>query len=353
MKEKAKSSELFSSVSFVALETNQDVLLGDEIMKIERLGDHIYVADRSAVYKFDAGGKLLKKMSKRGPGPEEHRAISDVAVIDEDSFWILCSGNRTLYKFNWEGDLLDRFRVNGWASKMYLLSPERMCLYIGRSMIEGNRHQLRMINPSTHEETGRYVEVDPNEARYINILPSAADRFSPSANGIYFFGIFTDSIYELRDGAFSPAYYVNIRNKNIPKSFFEEEHGDIQLFFEAIFKRGFAYGTDLFVDSGDKFLFSYMHDRTAHYAFIDKKTGESVVDCTTLTEDVALRGYPLKLADNDPFVQKNNDLIFPIQPFDLMQYAEENMNEEDIRRFRQTLHITEDDQNPILLILKI
>jgi hypothetical protein len=40
--EKAKSSELFSSVNIVSLETNQDVLLGDGIVKIDRRGDAIY-----------------------------------------------------------------------------------------------------------------------------------------------------------------------------------------------------------------------------------------------------------------------------------------------------------------------
>jgi hypothetical protein len=349
--EKAKSSELFSSVSIVSLETNQDVLLNGEIVKIDRKGDDIYVADRSAVYKFGSDGSLLKKMSKLGPGPEEHRSISDVEIIDDDSLWILCRGNQTLYKFDWEGKLLDLIKLNCWAAKMYLLSPEQMCLYIGNEMNEDNRHQLRTINPVTGEVIGRYKEIDPKEARYIHMIQS--NRFSLSANGMYYFSTYYDNIYELRDGILSPVYYVNILNKNIPDSFFDKEYADIRDFSEARSKRDFAYGTNLFIESDNVYLFSYMYDKTCHYAFISKDTKESFVDFTTIVEDVSLQGYPIKLLEQKAFIQKNNELILPVQPFDVMQYAQENMSAEEISQLKQKLKLSEDDQNPVLLILKI
>jgi hypothetical protein len=350
--EEAKSSELFSSVSIVSLETNQDVLLNDEIVKIDRRGDYIYVADYYSVYKFDADGSLLKKMSKPGPGPEEYLNIVDLEVIDEDSFWILCRENQTLYKYNWDGELLNRIQIDCWAFKMYLLSPELMCLYIGNAMDENNQHQLRTINLTTREVTDRYKEIDPKEARYNHIFPTSLFSSSPN-KGIYYFNVFHDNIYELRDGAFSPVYYIDILNKNIPNSFFDEEYADIRDFFEAVFRRDFAYGTDLFVESDDVFLFSYMYDKTCHYSFISKETKESFVDCTTIVEDVALQGYPIKLTEMDAFIQKNNELILPVQPFDVMQYAQENMSAEEISRLKQKLKLSEDDQNPVLLILKI
>lgn len=310
------------------------------------------MADRRAVYKFGSDGGLLKKLSKRGPGPEEYRTISDVEIIDDNSLWILCRGNQTLYKFDWEGKLLDLIKLNCWASKMYSLSLEQMCLYIGNEMNEENRHQLRTINPATHEVTGRYKEIDPKEARYIHILP--ATLFSPSPDrGAYYFNAFCDNIYELRDSTFAPAYYVNILNKNIPNTFLDEEYADVRDFFEAVSGRDFAYGTSLFVESDDVYLFSYLYERTRHYAFISKETKESFVDCTTIIEDVVLRGYPITLTGMEVFVQKNNELILPIQPFDIMQYARENISAEEINQLKQKLKLTEDDQNPVLLILEI
>jgi hypothetical protein len=349
--EKAKSSELFSSVSFVSLETNQEVLLDDEIVKIERRGDNIYVADRSAVYKFGSNGSLLKKMSKLGQGPEEHRRISDVEIIDEDSLWILCRENQTLYKFDWEGKLLDHIQLNCWGNKIYFLSPDRMCLYIGNEMDENNQHQLRTINPVTGEVTGRYKEIDPNEARYMHVIQS--NRFSLSANGMYYFNAYCDNIYELRGEIFSPVYYIDILNKNIPDTFFNEEYADIRDFSEARLKRDFAYGSFLFVESADVFLFSYFYDKNIHYAFINKETKKSFVDCTTMVEDVVLADYPITWMGQEVFIQKNNELILPIQPFDLIQYAGENMSAEVINQLKQKLKLSEDDQNPVLLILKL
>jgi hypothetical protein len=349
--EKARTSDLFSSVAVVALETNEEALLG-KIVKADRREDGIYVADSRAMYKFNADGSLAKKMNRKGPGPEEYQAISDFEIVDGDTFWVLSHASQLLYKFNWDGELLQRIQLNCWASKMHLLSAELMCLYIGNEMDEDNQHQLRTIDLTTGETVSRYKEINEKEANYLHVLPS--NRFSPAPdNGLYYFNVYCDSIYELREGVFSTAYYVNIRNKNIPASFFDEDFADIREFSQTVFQRDFTYGRDLFVEYGDAWLFAYVYNQTSHYTFIGKDTRESFIDFTTLVEDVALSGYPINLGKASPFIQRNRDLIFPIQPFDLLQYAADSqMSAGDIATLRQRLNLTVDDQNPLLLILK-
>jgi hypothetical protein len=334
----------------ISLETNEDLLL-DDIIKIDHRDNYIYVADRFSMYKFDENGNLLKKMNKLGPGPDEYLAISDFEIVSDDLFWILSRTNQTLYEFTWDGKLTDSIKLNCWASKMYLISPELLCIYTGNEMDENNQHQLRIINLSAKELVSNQINIDNKKAHYLHV--HSLNHFSHSMNNsMYYFNIFEDTVYELNNGIVSPAYHINIRNNNIPGSFFDREYADVQDFFQSLFKANYAYGTNLFVEYEDVYLFSYYYDKICHLSFIRKETNESFIDCTTIIEDVALSGYPVRLSDVTPFIQRNNELIFPVHPCDIIKYAESDMNPDDLNIIRQRIKFSGDDQNPVLLVLK-
>jgi hypothetical protein len=335
----------------ISLETNQDLLL-DDIIKIDHRNNYIYVADRFSMYKFNENGNLLKKMNKLGPGSEEYLAISDFEIVNDDLFWILSRKNQTLYEFTWDGKLTNSIKLNYWASKMYLISPELLCLYIGNEMDNNNQHQLKIINLTTKELVSNQINIDKKKAHYLHV--HSLNNFSRSMNNnMYYFNIFEDIIYTLNDDTISPVYHINIRNNNIPDSFFDGEYVDVQDFFQSLFNANYAYGTTLFVEYENAYLFSYYYDKICHFSFIRKETNESFIDCKTIIEDVVLLGYPVNLSNVTPFIQKNNELIFPIHPFDIIQYAESNMNLDDLNKIKQKIKFSDDDQNPVLLVLKM
>jgi hypothetical protein len=349
--EKAYSSKIFSSIQYVSLNTTDDLLI-DNIVKIIHRDHIIYIADRYALYKFNEDGEILGEIKKNGQGPDEYLSVSDFEIDTNETVWILSRSEQKLYQYTWDSEMKKYLELNCWVSKIHLISPEEMYLYIGNEMDENNLHQLKRINLNTNTVINNYLEIDKQKAKYLHI--NSVNHFSKEINNnecIYFFNIFDDAVYKLFKDTISPAFHVNIIEKNIPASFFDNEYNDISEFFQFLFKRNLAYGTALFVEYEDQYLFSYYYDRECHLSLISKETKESVIDFKIMAEDKYLLGYPVNLTDQNIFIQWNNELIIPLIPSDIMQYAETQLSVEDKNKLKQIIHYTDEDQNPVLLIV--
>jgi hypothetical protein len=348
----ANSSVVFSSVRCVPLETGQEVLL-DDIVKVAHQAPFIYVADRFSLYKFSEDGKLCGKISRNGGGPEEYIGISDFEVETEQTVWILSRSNRILYKYTWEGVLETGIQMDYWATKMYFISPEKVCLYIGNEKDENNSHQLKTIDLKTNTVISNHLEIDSKKSRYLHI--HSANHFSTNLkdkNSVYFFNTFDDIIYQWQKDELKPVFMMDINHKNIPFSFYDQEYADVSVFFQYLLKGNYAYGTDLFLEYENEYLYAYFYERERHFALISKTGSEAILDFKTLNEDVVLSGYPINLTKQSYFIQKNNELILPVLPSDIIEYAAGKLNQEDIQTLQQRICYTDEDQNPVLLIVK-
>jgi hypothetical protein len=346
-----KSSAVFSSVKCVPLETNQDLLLDDAVKIIHH--DHfIYVADRFALYRFDEDGKSCGIINRNGAGPEEYRSIADFEVNADQTVWILSRTDKTLYKYTWEGVLEKTVRMNYWAKKMFFVSPEKVCIYIGNEMDENNRHQLKTVDLSADSVTGNHLEIDPGKAKYLHI--QSAGHFSKVFNRkdeMYFFDMFDDVIHKWSNGCLTPVFRIDINHKNIPSSFYDNDYSDVSAFFQALFKGDHAYGTDLFVEYEKDCLYAYFYSGERHFALVSKATREATLDFKTIIEDVVLSGYPINLTGQSCFIQKNNELILPLVPSEIVEYAKKHSDEETRHKIQQRIRYAGEDQNPILLII--
>ncbi|MDR2765300.1 MAG: 6-bladed beta-propeller [Tannerella sp.] len=210
---------------------------------------------------------------------------------------------------------------------MYFLSPEKVCLYIGNEMDANNRYQLRTVDLRTDSVINNHLEIDIRKANYLHV--HSANHFS-SAFGredeMYFFDIFDDEIYKWAKDDLKPVFRVNINHRNIPPSFYRNNYSDVSVFFQALFKNSYAYGTVLFVEYGKDWLYAYFYDRACHFALISRETREATLDFKTIVEDVALSGYPVNLTEQSCFIQDNNELILPLLPSDIIEYAENHFN---------------------------
>jgi hypothetical protein len=95
---------------------------------------------------------------------------------------------------------------------------------------------------------------------------------------------------------------------------------------------------------------SYFYDRALHLALVSKETKQSTVDFTSFAEDTHLAGYPVDPAELNPFVY-GNELIIPLDPSDIIDYAAEHPEAAD--RIREAIKYVNADQNPVLLIVTI
>jgi hypothetical protein len=349
--EALNSSRFFSSIKCIALSTDEESLVG-EIVKIVHRGGYIYVADRSALYRFTEEGAFSGKINKQGHGPDEYLGISDFEIEATDKIWILSRNNQILNRYSWNGTLTGRIKLNFFGAKMYLIAPGKMCLYVGNERNENNQHQVKIIDLNTENVLSNWLEIDKNEATYLHV--HSQNHFCPQEDGkdaAYFYNLFDEYIYSLSEDGIEKHFQMDIFGKNIPASFYEAHYNDISYFFQALFSHDYAYGTSLFMDCKNVYLYSYYYDGKCHLAFISKQTNESVADFTTLLEDVALGGYPVDLTDKNLYVQANHEIIIPLSPSDIMEYGESRPDVRD--KIKETIQYENDEQNVVLLTMRI
>lgn len=349
---KVPMSEITRSVKYVSLATSNDLLIND-LVKVVHVENVIYVADRMALYKFDEEGLLLNKISKSGSGPGEYVNVTDFVLNTDGTVWILCRSSKRLIKYGWDGTVNENIELNNWVSNIYKIDNDRLCLYIGNEIDGDNQFQLKVLNLETKKIESESLAIDSKKAKYLHV--KSINHFAPStiAGDICFFEMFNDTIYRLANNQSLPAYYFSIGDKNIPTSFFDMEYKDVMEFFQALFKNNYAYGTNIFMESVSQYLFSYYYKGECYMTIIPKESNLSSIDFKIIEEDVNLYKYPINLTDLKLFVQENNELILTLMPADILTYAEEHLEKEQIDELKKKLKYTNEDQNPVLILMRM
>lgn len=116
-----KSSELFDSLTYIPLDSeNGNCLLG-EISKLEITDSAIFILDNpnDKLYKFNRSGKFLHSIGNIGQGPGEYVSIFDF-VIDpyENKIVVLDRTSRKILFYNLDGDLINEVPISIMASKI-------------------------------------------------------------------------------------------------------------------------------------------------------------------------------------------------------------------------------------------
>jgi hypothetical protein len=349
--DRINSSTVFLSIRCIPLETNSNLLIDDAVKILHR--DHfIYVADRYALYRFDEDGQSCGKIQQNGAGPEEYNSISDFEINADQTVWILSRTNRMLYKYAWDGVLKEKVKMNYWVTKLCFVGQEKICVYIGNEMDENNRHQLKTVDLRADSVINNHLEIDTKKAHYLHVhSPSHFSRVFGRKNEIYFFTMFDDVIYKWTNDKLKSAFRMNINRKNIPPSFYDNDYADVFVFFQTLHKNDYAYGTDLFIEYEKDYICAYFYGGERHFSFISRDTREAIYDFKTIVEDVALSGYPIRLTEQSYFIQENCELILPLIPSDIIEYAKNHLDEENRLKVQQCIRYANEDQNPVLLIV--
>lgn len=352
VQEKVCASAIAKSVECVPLATSNDLLLND-IVKVVHAGGNIYIADRMNLYKFDKTGSLLDKISKPGSGPGEYVNITDFVLNTDGTVWVLCRSSKQLINYDWDGAVIDSIKLNYWVGNIYKIDAARLYLYLGNEIDGDNHYQLKVLNLKTKEIEGESLAIDSKKAKYLHV--KSPNHFAPSSvsGDVCFFEMFNDTIYRLADKQSSAAYYFSIGNKNIPTSFFETEYKDVMDFFQSLFKNNYAYGTNIFMESVTQYLFSFYYKGECHMSVIPKDINLSPLNFKVIEEDVNLYNYPINLTDLKLFVQESNELVLILMPSDVIAYASGSLDKAKEEELKKRLKYTDDDQNPILILMQM
>jgi len=346
---KIQLSTIDSSAELIALHTPDSILI-DNIIKLASTDEYLFVSDKRSLYKFDSQGNFISVLNRQGRGVDEYTGITDFYVEDTNECWILSRADQTIYHFNPEGELLSTHTFNQWIDKFFK-QGDNLYLYLGNET-ENNNHRIRVYSLTEKEIINSYLDIDPVKSTYLHVHSTNLFSRNSSSDNLYFFELFNDTIYKISLDEILPSLFISLDSKNIPTRFFQKGYGNIMEFFQELFKNSYAYGTDLFIESENQYLLSYFYDKKRILSILNKNTSE-LISFNTIYEDLHLNGYPIDLTENTIFLLPGNMLAIVLDSMDIMQYAEENMEEDEILKLKEKIAYTPDLMNAVILLIKV
>ena len=129
-KKEVKLSSLVDSVSYIPLETKNDLLIG-QLAKLVVSDDYIYILDEfSSVFCFNRQGKFIRKIGNKGVGPGEYTDIDDIDVYHQHVY-LFDGGLHKLFIYNADGSLKQEVKIDYWTEKMKVVDDSWVALYGG------------------------------------------------------------------------------------------------------------------------------------------------------------------------------------------------------------------------------
>lgn len=335
-------SSISSSIKYIPLETNDSVIIDEPVQILIKKG-YVYVADNSAVYKFDMNGHILASLRHRGDAPDDYLSITDIQTDEMGNIWILSRNNQALLNYSWDGTLLKKVKLNAWGAKIKLLSEGKMLLYIGNEKDKDNAHQLLLLDLDTETIEKRNLVIDELKANYLHV--KSRNNFSQGEE-TYFYQIFNDTIYTMpSSGVAIPAFRVCLDNKNIPADFFQHKYQDIMDFYQNLFKENYAYGINFFFKQKKQYWLSFFYNKHTYWWMTD---GNRERASNIIIDDTYLFGYEIGL-DGTPFFVQENSVVIPLYPQMIMEYATEHLDMDKQSKIKERINYSGEEQNLVLL----
>jgi hypothetical protein len=107
------TTDIFSTVTFLPLETNDDFIIGS-VNKILKVDDFYYILDlqTKTIFIYDEMGKSVNKISKVGSGPNEYSSIEDF-IVDKNYITLLCFPRKLIFINKETLNIENQFKIPG------------------------------------------------------------------------------------------------------------------------------------------------------------------------------------------------------------------------------------------------
>ncbi|MCX6227256.1 MAG: 6-bladed beta-propeller [Bacteroidia bacterium] len=123
-----KLSEIATDVSYVRLETRQDVLIG--FGSIKPAGKYFIVGTyKKPIMLFSKEGKFIRTIGFIGKGPGEYKApyLNQVDSVKQELF-VLSNGNDRIYRYSFSGNLMQDIRLPQLCTDFYRFANGNLLL---------------------------------------------------------------------------------------------------------------------------------------------------------------------------------------------------------------------------------
>ena len=336
------STDIFTDIRIVPLETQDESLVG-RIGNIIIKNGHIYIADRSTVFKFDENGAFESKISRQGRGPGEYYNITDIQIGENGNPLVYCDLFKKIFEYDWSGTLVNTTDVDFYGYSIFLANDSSLFIFQGS---QGEKHKVCQYKDNVLIKSHIYLDSHLKEFLHT----AGLQNFSTFSGRTYFYERYNDTVYQLVDDEFVPKFIANYNGRNIPKSYFERSYADMMEFVNTINNR-FAYGIHSFLETDSQYFVQYSTDLAHRHTALIKKDDGSCIDFLGIKEDKFLKNYEIEY--KFCYSQGDGEVVYELDGCSIMEYANANLSKEEAAAVAKAISYSGEDQNPVLLIGKL
>ena len=269
----------FMDVEYIPLETNDDFLCQGEVLAVGK--DIILVKnynDDGDIFVFDRNGKALKKINRRGQGPEEYVYIEKI-VLDEDNGEMFINNNsaKKIIVYDLDGNFKRSFehKENFYYGDIYNLDRENIIcedavFYTGRlnkniptlivvSKLDGGISKEIII--PYKEKIGTSVLFEMNGMSGAAVISNNIYTIIPHHNNFVVVEPSSDTIYTLLPDYNLSPFIVRtppVQSMDPEKFLFPSILTERYYFMETVRKEPGSSITNLMYDKQEKAIFEYI-----------------------------------------------------------------------------------------------
>lgn len=201
--DKQTFSQLVDSISFVALETTNQSLIG-RITKLRFKDSRIYVLDKhqsNCLFVFGTDGHYLFKIDESGKGPGEFIEASGFCITEDHEIIINDFSGKKILFYNYEGEFLREFHTDFHPSDIAHLGQGLLAL---TSYYPSKRLIIMGIDG---QMIRKEFDGEPRISHvYTNELITAEGK-------VYFREYFDDTIFQIDRAKIAKKYLVDFQEK--------------------------------------------------------------------------------------------------------------------------------------------
>lgn len=343
----------FAEAKLVPLPTSNDLLIGN-INRIRTSEKSIFISDENAVYRFSRSGEFLGKIEKKGQSPEEYAGIIDFVADEDENIWVLPKGKTSLMLYSWENRLLKELKIESSYSTRICRMGNHLILNNGNFITDNNKHSLQIIDLKTGEVNNQFLPIDEYKSKYLYLMETNNFHSGENDTVCYFNMTHNDTIYRVTPHTCQAHCTFDWDGKNIPTDFYHQNFMDIMAFNEGL-SEGKIYGIYFQLHSDKQQWVGYFQKGKGVYSAILPQEGTTPIIMQEILLD-DLEDFPMPIAGNgweeNKYVTDYNEIVFILHPIDILDYIEEHAPEakDDIKN---KIQYTSDDQNPVLMVVKM
>ncbi len=333
---------VFSSVTYIPLETSEQSLVG-EIDKIQLVDNVFYILDKqqNTILLFNSKGIFLRKLSKMGGGPGEYVSIEDFFVKNEQ-LYVLSSANQKIVVYDRSLKFVRELLIDTYAANLICTNTD---IYIYTNFFSVDLKNVFVFDLQSGKLKNKYADFGREQLG----VGYRRTVFSTDSESIFMFYPYDYSIYRLTENTESVWMKIDFGSENMYPSEFgkytEKEKKDfIKAKYNSLYDRPIAGINNLSVTDSLLF-FTFVHKCIPSYYFLNRINNKARYGSMDVTNS-----FPFA---NTGFLFVNGSYFLThIQPEFIHAYLEYNSKEDyadPIAKFANKLKM---DDNPVLCIYK-